>query len=80
MQKKNETRIIYYKDELNDDFANNNIKQISLPDDYKYIHKNVFFKIGQFLVKLIVIPAIFLITKLFCHQKFVNKKVLKISN
>lgn len=77
MQKENETKIIYYKDELNDDFANNNINQIKLNEDYKYIHKNVFFIVGQFLLKLFVYPIIFLMVKIIYHQRYVNKKALK---
>ena len=34
-------RVIYYKDELNDDFANTNIIPVKINGDYKYIRKNI---------------------------------------
>lgn len=71
-------RIIYYKDLLNDDFANTNIKTIYTPKDYKYIHKNIFFRIGAFLFYyLLAHPVLFLINKISLHFRLKNKKVLK---
>ena len=77
MQKEQERKVLYYSDELNDDFAGTNIVQKKLPDDFEYINKSVFFKIGTFLITLIAVPAIFLMTKIIYHQKFVNKRALK---
>ena len=42
--------IIYYNDELNDDFAGSNITPIIIDENYKYLHSNIFWKIGEFIV------------------------------
>lgn len=77
MQKEQKRKVIYYSDELNDDFAGTNIEQQKLPDDFKYINNNLFYKIGAFLITWIITPIIFLVNKIMYHQKFINKRVLK---
>ena len=55
-----EKKIYYYTDELNDDFAEKSIEPIKIDENYKYIHKNVFWKIGSFIVyRLIAMPLAF---------------------
>ena len=46
MQKEQDRKILYYSDELNDDFAGTNIEQKKLPEDFEYINKNFFFKLS----------------------------------
>lgn len=71
-------KIIYYSDELNDDFANTNIKQKNLGKNFKYIHKNIFWNIFSFIVYyLIAFPIVWLIQKFYCRQKIINKKILR---
>ena len=71
-------KIIYYKDEQNDDFVNNNISRKPLGEGFKYIHKNVFFKAFEILLYYIfACPLVYLFQKLYTHQKFVNRKVFK---
>lgn len=71
-------KTFYYKDELNDDFALENIKPINITSEYKYIHKNIFWKICSFIVyRLIAMPIAFSYSKIFFGLKFENKKVLK---
>ena len=41
-------RIIYYQDELNDDFAGNNIKVKPIKNNYKYIRRSWIFKVKLF--------------------------------
>lgn len=73
---KNKT--IYYSDELNDDFSNSDIKAIKIDKDYKYIHKNIFWRLGHFIFyRLIAIPFAFIYTKIKFHIKIQNKKALK---
>ena len=43
-------KTFYYKDELNDDFAQENIKPIKIDSNYKYIHKNILWKIFSFII------------------------------
>lgn len=71
-------KIIYYKDELNDDFANTNIKQKKLPPDYRYFTKNPFRRIIAFIFyHFIVTPIVFLFQKIVHHEKIVGRKKLK---
>lgn len=71
-------RVIYYSDELNDDFANTNISAKELGSDFEYNHKNPIWNIFSFILYyFIAIPISIIINKLFNHQKFINKKVLK---
>lgn len=71
-------KVIYYQDELNDDFANIDIKTKKLDDGYKYLHQNLFWRFIEFvLYRLIAQPLVFLFSKIVYHQKFINKKVLK---
>ena len=75
---KKEKQIIYYSDELNDDFANNNIKRKDIPNDYRYIHRSWLFKVNSFLLKyLLALPILWLVNKVIYRPKFVNKKILK---
>lgn len=74
--KKPET--ITYSDELNDEFSGVKRESLYIGDKYVYIHKNIFFKIGEFIVyRLIMHPVAFLYLKFKFHHKVVNKKLLK---
>lgn len=76
--KRNKERIIYYNDLKNDDFSGTNIKVKPLKDNYKYVHKNPIWHIFSFCIYFIIAkPIFYIITKLCCHQKFANKKVIK---
>lgn len=73
-----EKKTIKYKDEINDDFAGTNINTKKTPENFKYIHKNVFYRFfAGILYWIIAKPIVFLYTKISLHQKFVNKKILK---
>ncbi len=68
----------FYKSQITDDFAGTNIKTITLPNSYKYINNNIFFKVTAFfLYHLIARPIVFIINKCVYHNKIKNKKVLK---
>ena len=67
----------YYHDMKNDDFASTNIKAIQLPDGYKYIDKNIFYRIGETIIRWIAFPIIFLILKVTYLIRVKNRKVLK---
>ena len=73
-----EKKIYYYTDELNDDFAEKSIEPIKIDENYKYIHKNVFWKIGSFIVyRLIAMPLAFVYAKCVHKLKIVGKEKLK---
>ena len=72
-------KVIYYKDELNDDFTKSSgIKKLDLPHNFKYIHTNPFYRFFEFIAyQVIARPFAFLFVKLVFLQKFNNKKLLK---
>lgn len=75
---KEKKKIIYYQDELNDDFARNEIKAKSLPNNFKHIHKNPFYLFWEFVAYYVVAkPLIWAIMKVLYSNKIKNKKVLK---
>lgn len=72
--------VYYYTDLVNDDFASAQIKSRPLPDDFKYFHHNIFYKIlADFIYFAFAKPGIFIYRKLVWHHKFVNHKALKIA-
>ena len=78
INKNKSTKIIYYQDELNDDFAGMSIKKKTVDNDFKYIHKNHIWKFFSFLTYYcIAMPYAFLYEKFFLRIKFVNKKAIK---
>jgi len=75
---KAEQRVIYYTDELNDDFAGLNIKLKPLGEGYRYMRTGLFFRIFEFIFYYgIMIPVVYMLQKVYNHQKFANRKVLK---
>lgn len=70
-------RTYYYHDLKNDDFAATNIKQIELPDDYKYVDRNIFYRAGELIIRCIACPIVFLILKIVYLQRIKNRKALK---
>lgn len=75
---KTQERIVYYKDELNDDFSGLSIKARPLGEKYQYMRKGLLFRIFEFPFYYgIMIPVVYMLQKLICHQRFANRKVLK---
>ena len=73
-----ETKVVYYSDELNDDFAQLGIKRKPLGEDFEYIHRNLIWKTCSFVVyRLIAQPLVFVFVKVAHRQKFKNRKVLR---
>ena len=71
-------RVIYYKDELNDDFSGLDIDVKPLGEGYKYMRTSLVFKIFEFVFYYaVMIPVVYMLEKVYCHQKFANRKVLK---
>lgn len=71
-------KIIYYQDELNDDFAEKDIKTVKIDGNYKYIHKNIFWNISAFILyRIIATPLAYIYSKLKFGMKIVNRKALK---
>lgn len=74
-------RIVTYVDPLNDDFAPTDdisLNRIKIADDFKYVHKNIFWRFCAFILYNIIAKPILSFT---CYikrgVKVKNKKVLK---
>ena len=75
---KKEQKTIYYKDEINDDFAGIIRNTIKIDSDFKYINRSFFWNLGCFFVYRIVMVSIsFLYCKLKFGIKVENREVLK---
>lgn len=71
-------RVVYYKDELADDFAGVDITPKPLPQNYKYVRKNLLYRAVSFIAyRLIATPVAFLTCKLYYGIKYKNRKALK---
>lgn len=73
-------KVNYYSDELNDDFAENNDKivPIKIDENYKYIHKNIFWNvIATFLYRVVFSIPVYIHIKIKYRFKVINKKALK---
>ncbi len=72
-------KIVYYDDELNDEFSRANIKPKKIDAKYKYLREGLLNKIWQFFVlRIVVTPFAWLYMKIKFRHKIVNKKVLKV--
>lgn len=69
--------MIYYNDELNDEFSGSNIKPKKITGKYKYISKNQIYNFFAFIAYRIIATPIAFMYKLFKGIKFENKEVLK---
>ena len=74
MQKK----IIYYKDELNDEFSGDNIKPKIIDENYKYVDKRFIKKVTHiFWLRMVFAPIFYIHSKIKYHHKIIGKKKLK---
>ena len=71
-------KVIYYSDELNDEFSVAEIKAKPIDGNYVYIHSSAVKKFTHFFwYRIVANPIAFLYTKISFHHKIVNKKILK---
>ena len=70
-------KVIEYTDSLRDDFARTHIHTKALPLDFRYTNTSLPWRGTALLVyRLAALPVALAFRKLWCHQKFRNKKVL----
>ena len=75
---KAEERIIYYRDERNDDFSGLPERSKPLGEKYQYIRTGWCFRVFETVFYYgIMIPVVYMLQKLVCHQKFANRHVMK---
>lgn len=71
-------KIIYYSDELNDEFSVAQITPKKIDGDYIYCHDSLFKRFTHFFwYRIVATPIAFLYTKIVFHQKTVGKAVFK---
>ena len=71
-------RVLYYSDELNDDFAATRIVRRGVKPNYRYFNKGVLGALGKLLIyRIFVTPIGFIYTKLFKRVIYKNKKVMR---
>ena len=77
-KKEKQPKIIYYKDELNDDFAGTKINAKVVDSSFKFTHKGAVWTFFSSVVYyLFVVPIVWFYLKFLLRVKFVNKKALK---
>jgi len=70
-------RYYYYYDELNDDFANNGIQTIPLPDDYEYYPKSFLYRAVHPVANLFMLIFLMGVNALTDGYRIHNSKVLR---
>lgn len=71
-------KVVYYQDEIKDDFAENPTKEFKIEDDFKYIHKNPIYNFFAFILyHIIAKPIFYLILKVKYHVRVKNKKAIR---
>ena len=74
----NKQEIIYYSDELNDEFSGAEITPRKIDENYKYIHKNIIWNTIAFLLQNILsVPIKYLYAKMKLKIKYVGKEKYK---
>lgn len=75
---KDAKRTVYYRDELNDDFAGIQRKTIRVGADFPYLHQSRLWNIAAFVVyRLIMTPFAYLYSKFKFHLRIVGRDKLK---
>lgn len=73
-----EKQVIYYKDELNEEFSNAKIISRTIDESYKYIHKNPIWNITSFIIQNIIsVPIKILYSKIKFRIKYIGKEKVK---
>lgn len=68
---------IYYYNSFQDDFMESKVQNYKLKANYKWVHRNLFYRILAFLLYLLVTLFALIYAKLYLHVKIKNKKILK---
>lgn len=71
-------RTVYYKDPLNDDFAQLRIHTKPVEKGFPFVHRSKLWALGAFLVYyLIAVPVVWLICKVYLGLKFENHRAVR---
>lgn len=71
-------KIIYYQDELNDEFSKSSIEPRIIDEKYKYVHKNPLWNLCSFVLQNILsVPIKILYAKIKFRIKYIGKEKIK---
>ena len=71
-------KVIYYHDELNDEFSGSKIDARKIDKNYKYEHKNFFWNLWTWCIQNVLsVPIKVIYAKLKFHIKYVGREKLK---
>ena len=71
-------KIIYYNDELNDEFSKSSIEPRIIDENYKYVHKNPLWNLCSFVLQNILsVPIKILYAKIKFRIKYIGKEKIK---
>lgn len=70
-------KTVYYNDPLKDDFAGTNISHDKIDENYDYVPKNFFYKVGTYSLRGIAMPIIFILEHFVYGVRIKNRKALK---
>lgn len=71
-------KVVYYEDELKDEFSEAKIEPIKIDEEYKYFHKSPIWRSCAYWIQhIITVPFKFIYTKLKFKIKFIGKERLK---
>lgn len=69
-------KVIYYTDELNDEFSLAQISPRKIDGSYVYVYNSKFKKFTRFFwYRIIATPIVYLYTKICFHHKIVGRKI-----
>lgn len=75
-----EKKIVYYTDELHDDFSasDGKINRDAVDGSYDYFHRSIWFRIGAFfLYRVIATPLVWLYCKIWLGLRIENRAAVK---
>ena len=76
--RKCKTQVIYYSDELNDEFAGDSISTKVIDGNWTYVYKSSWKKFTRFFwYRIIAFPLAWLYTKIHFHHKVVGREVFR---
>lgn len=71
-------KTFYYSENQEEDFGTLGHSDKPLPKNFKYLHKNIFYRVGSWMLYyLVALPILFCYGKIFYGVKVKNRKALK---